>query len=174
MRLRLSVLLLVALAGAFGAALAEAGMRADRPALVDEAQAATRPVCPVPAESLRVFRLAARNAKLPVSLLVAVGQTESNLSKHAVSSAGARGVMQILPATAAELGLDPHRADTNVLAGARYLRRLLDRFASLGLALAAYNAGPTAVAETGAMPVGGPRDYVAEVQRRQRLLGGCA
>jgi soluble lytic murein transglycosylase-like protein len=174
MRLHLFVLLLVALGGAFGAALAEAGMRADRPALVEEAQAAVGPACPVPAALRQAFRRAARDASLPVSLLVAVGQTESNLSQHAVSSAGARGVMQILPETAAELGLDPGRADTNVLAGARYLRSLLDRFGSLDLALAAYNGGPTAVAEAGAMPGGGPRDYAAEVQRRQRLLGGCA
>jgi soluble lytic murein transglycosylase-like protein len=175
MRLSLLALLLVAVAATLGAALAEAAMRADRPALVDLAEAAApRPVCPVPQGLGAAFRAAAREANLPLSLLVAVGQVESNLNQDVVSSAGARGVMQVLPATAAELELSADRADTNIRAGARYLRRLLDRFGSLDLALAAYNAGPTAVSAAGAVPSGGPRDYVAEVKRRRGLLGACA
>ena len=174
MRLRLVVLLLVALLATVLTALAGGAMRADRPALVDEAQAATRPACPTPAELDRSFRAAARETRLPLALLVAVGQVESNLSQEVVSAAGARGLMQVLPSTAAELGLDPDHADANVLAGARYLRRLLDRFGSLDLALAAYNAGPTRVARVGAVPTGGPLDYVAEVKRRRGLLGSCA
>jgi soluble lytic murein transglycosylase-like protein len=174
MRLSLLALLLVAVAATLGAALAEAAMRADRPALVEEAEAAPRPVCPLPQGLGVIFRAAAREANVPLSLLVAVGQVESNLSQDVVSSAGARGVMQVLPATARELELRADRADTNVRAGARYLRRLLDRFGSLDLALAAYNAGPTAVSAAAAVPAGGPRDYVAEVKRRQGLLGSCA
>jgi soluble lytic murein transglycosylase-like protein len=174
MRLSLFALLVVALLAAAGAALAEAAMRADRPALVDEARAAVPTACPVPRALAGSFRAAARESRLSVTLLLAVGLVESNLRQDAVSSAGARGVMQVLPATAAELGLDAGRAGSNIRAGARYLRRLLDRFGSLDLALAAYNAGPTAVAAEGAVPAGGPRDYVAEVTRRRGLLGWCA
>jgi peptidoglycan DL-endopeptidase CwlO len=173
MRLSLLALLAVALLATAGAALAEAAMRADRPALVDEAQAAAPAPCAIPAAYEASFRRAARDTRLPVSLLVAVGQVESNLRQDAVSTAGARGVMQVLPATAAGLGLDADRAASNIQAGARYLRGLVDRFESLDLALAAYNAGPTAVSAAGAVPAGGPRDYVAEVTRRQGLLGGC-
>jgi peptidoglycan DL-endopeptidase CwlO len=174
MRLTLLALLVVALLATAGAALAEAAMRADRPALVDQAQAATPAPCTIPPAHAASFRGAARETRLPLGLLVAIGQVESNLRQDAVSAAGARGVMQVLPATAAELGLDASRAATNIRAGARYLRGLVDRFGSLELALAAYNAGPTAVAAEGAVPAGGPRDYVAEVKRRQGLLRGCA
>jgi soluble lytic murein transglycosylase-like protein len=173
MRLSLLALLVVALLATAGAALAEAAMRGDRPALVDEAQAAAPTRCALPRDLAGSFRTAAREARLPVSLLVAVGQVESNLRQDAVSSAGARGVMQVLPTTASELGLDATRAHSNIRAGARYLRRLVDRFGSLDLALGAYNAGPTAVDAGSAVPAGGPRDYVAEVNRRRGLLGGC-
>ena len=75
---------------------------------------------------------------------------------------------------AKSLELDADRPDTNVLAGARYLRLLLDRYSSTDLALAAYNAGPTAVDRAGGMP---PTDetiaYVKNVQARWRALAGC-
>src|SRR5204862_264156 len=76
-----------------------------------------------------------------------------------------------LPATA--LGLDPSRAQTNVLAGARYLRQLLVRFQSADLALAAYNAGPAAVDRSGGAPSGETMTYVANVTAAWRSLRGC-
>jgi peptidoglycan DL-endopeptidase CwlO len=65
------------------------------------------------------------------------------------------------------------RPATNVLAGARYLRRLLDEFQSPDLALAAYNAGPTAVAEAGGAPTQETLDYVANVTTLWRMLRDC-
>jgi soluble lytic murein transglycosylase-like protein len=78
-----------------------------------------------------------------------------------------------MPTTTAELKLDANNPDTNVLAGARYLRGLLDRFQSTDLALAAYNAGPTAVARAGGAPNDDSRTYVANVTGIWRLLHGC-
>jgi peptidoglycan DL-endopeptidase CwlO len=129
--------------------------------------------CPLPRAHASSFRAAARDTGLPVSLLLAVGRIESNLRHDVRSSAGARGLMQVMPATAAELRLDLDRPHTNVLAGARYLRRLLVRFGTLDLALAAYNAGPTAVANAGGAPDGAVLTYVANVRRQHRSLAGC-
>jgi peptidoglycan DL-endopeptidase CwlO len=106
-------------------------------------------------------------------MLVAVGRVESTLQAGARSSAGARGLLQVLPSTAAELQLDVDRPETNVLAGARYLRQLLDRFHSTDLALAAYNAGPTAVSEAGGAPSAETWEYVANVTTVWRELRGC-
>ena len=63
----------------------------------------------------------------------------------AVSTKGARGIMQLMPTTAAALGVDPSDLADNIRGGALYLRQQLDRFQSVPLALAAYNAGPGAV-----------------------------
>jgi soluble lytic murein transglycosylase-like protein len=106
-------------------------------------------------------------------MLVAVGQVESNLQANARSSADARGLLQVLPSTAAELKLDANRPASNVLAGARYLQQLLQRFHSTDLALAAYNAGPTAVAEAGGAPTAETLDYVTRVTALWRELRGC-
>jgi soluble lytic murein transglycosylase-like protein len=81
--------------------------------------------------------------------------------------------LQVLPSTGASLRLDVDRPDTNVLAGARYLRLLLDRFQSPDLALAAYNAGPTAVATVGGAPTVQTETYVANVTEIWRALRGC-
>jgi soluble lytic murein transglycosylase-like protein len=83
---------------------------------------------------------------------VAVAKLDANLNQNAVSSAGGRGGMQGMPATARSLALNPDEASSNVLAGARYLRQMLDQFGTTDLALAAYNAGPTAVAKYGGAP----------------------
>jgi transglycosylase-like protein with SLT domain len=111
--------------------------------------------------------------RLPLPMLVAVGQVESNLSSDALSNADARGLLQVLPSTGALLNLDVNRPETNVLAGARYLRLLLDKFRSPDLALAAYNAGPSAVARSGGVPTTGTAAYVARVDQVWRELRGC-
>jgi soluble lytic murein transglycosylase-like protein len=72
------------------------------------------------------------------------------------------------------LKLDAHDPTSNVLAGARYLQRLLARFASTDLALAAYNAGPTAVERAGAAPNDETVSYVRNVTDIWRLLHGCS
>ena len=106
-----------------------------------------------PEEWKRIIHKAATTYHLPESLIAAVIRTESSFQAHAVSPKGARGAMQIMPETQKELGLeDPYDAEANVMAGSSYLRRQLDRFGTLELALAAYNAGPANVEKYGGVP----------------------
>lgn len=100
-----------------------------------------------------IFEEASEQTGLPVELLDAVVRTESGYRPRAISRAGAQGLMQLMPITVKELGLsDPLEPRQNVLGGARYLRRMIDRFGSLRLALAAYNAGPSKVRHYGDVP----------------------
>jgi soluble lytic murein transglycosylase-like protein len=130
--------------------------------------------CPIPARFRTGFAEASRKTGVPLSLLVAVAMEESAMRSRAVSHAGAIGLMQVMPGTARELGLDPRRPATNVLAGARYLVRLLERFGGdLGLALAAYNAGPGAVERADGAPSEAVLRYAASVQARAASLPAC-
>ena len=106
-------------------------------------------------------------------MLVAVATVESNLRPDAHSAAGARGLLQLLPSTAHSLNLDPNEPESNVLAGARYLAQLLEQFKSTDLALAAYNAGPTAVNKVGGPPTAETTRYVANVTALWRTFNGC-
>lgn len=108
--------------------------------------------CPVPGAYGPAFRRAARDTGLPLAMLVAVGQVESNFTPNARSSADARGLLQVLPSTAAALQLNVDRPESNALAWARYLAQLLEQFQSPDLALAAHNAGPRAVGAAGGAP----------------------
>jgi Transglycosylase SLT domain len=99
-------------------------------------------------------------------LLASVVKAESNGNVRAVSRAGAQGLMQLMPGTAAELGVrDSFRPDQNVQGGSSYLDALLTRYHdNLALALAAYNAGPAAVDKYhGIPPYRETRLYVARV-----------
>jgi soluble lytic murein transglycosylase-like protein len=129
--------------------------------------------CPVPRDLRDEFRAAAKDTDLPLAMIVAVAKVESNLDTEASSAAGAHGLLQVLPSTAAELDLDAYHVGENVLAGARYLRQMLDRFKSTRLALAAYNAGPTAVERKGDRPNDETVAYVANVTSQWRKLVGC-
>ena len=130
--------------------------------------------CPVPRQFRSAFDAAAAQTKLPLALLVALAGQESRMDPNARSHAGALGLLQLMPETARELRLDPNVPRTNVLAGARYLRRMIDRFGGdIDLALAAYNAGPTAVATAGGAPTTGVLTYVANVKSRWAALSGC-
>jgi len=97
---------------------------------------------------------AARDQQLDPALLSAVIQQESGYDPHAVSSAGAMGLMQLMPDTARSLGIrDPFDPQQNIRGGAQLLRQLLDRYGgNLDFALAAYNAGPAAVDKYGGVP----------------------
>ena len=86
------------------------------------------------------------------SLLAAVAQQESGFDPQAVSPAGARGLMQFMPATAAELGVDPLDPGSAIDGAAKYLSGLSRQFGSTELALAAYNAGPGTVSRHGGIP----------------------
>lgn len=178
MGLRLFVLLLVAvtagtLAGVAPKAPAALPIAAIAPPGATAVASPSATPCPLPVELRAHFEHAAEDAGLPLAMLVAVATVESDLRPDARSPAGAHGVLQVLPSTAAELELDPYHVGENVLAGARYLRKMLDRFRSTDLALAAYNAGPTAVARQGARPNDETVAYVAKVTSEWRRLVGC-
>lgn len=96
---------------------------------------------------------AAQAHRLPPALVKAVIAAESDFDPRAVSRAGAQGLMQLMPTTAAVLGVaDPLEPTQNVHGGVSYLRSLLDRYGDLTRALAAYNAGPEAVDHYGGVP----------------------
>ena len=78
-----------------------------------------------------------------------------------------------MPSTARSMQLTADEPDSNVLAGARFLRQMLDRFRSSDLALAAYNAGPTAVERAGGAPGSVTMAYVANVTSLWREFNGC-
>jgi soluble lytic murein transglycosylase-like protein len=173
---RLGLLLILAvLSTAWAAALGARGV----PPIGSAAAASPPPrpaatACPFPAAMRSAFAAAARDTGLQPSLLFAVAKVESNLRQDVESSAGARGVLQVMPATAQALALNPDDASTNVLAGARYLRQMLDQFGTTDLALAAYNAGPTAVAKYGGAPSVGVLTYVANVNAIWHAHSGCS
>ena len=82
--------------------------------------------------------------------------------------------MRSQPGTSRQLRLDGDDPADNVLAGASYLRQMLDRFGSVDLALAAYNAGPTVVDRLGRAPSQETETYIANVQQRWAALAGCS
>jgi soluble lytic murein transglycosylase-like protein len=97
---------------------------------------------------------AAHAYSLDQELIRAVMQAESSFDPSVVSPSGAQGLMQLMPALSASIGItDPFDPRQNIMGGARYLRELLDRHrGNVELALASYNAGPTAVAKYKAIP----------------------
>jgi soluble lytic murein transglycosylase-like protein len=114
----------------------------------------------------------ALNQGVRPDLVRAVIQTESAFDPYARSHKGALGLMQLMPNTAAELGVsDPFEPEQNIRGGVAYLRRLLDRYRNNEeLALAAYNAGPAAVDRYGSIPpYRETRNYVARVRGRTAL-----
>jgi len=115
------------------------------------------------------FATAARTHGLDVALLRAVAWTESRGRNDAVSPKGALGIMQLMPGTAAELGVNPRDPGSNIAGGAAYLARQIQRFGSVPLGLAAYNAGPHAVRRwRGIPPYAETKGYVASVLQRWR------
>jgi len=85
---------------------------------------------------------AANAAGIPASIALAVAQIESNFNQSAVNAGGDTGVMQISPATAVTLGIDPTNLDQNINGGVGYLAQLYQKFGDWPTALAAYNCGP--------------------------------
>lgn len=113
-----------------------------------------------------IFQKAANKYNVSVDLLKAIGKAESNFNANAVSRCGAQGVMQLMPSTAASLGvtdsLDPEQ---NIMGGAKYISTLLKKYdGDTNLALAAYNAGSGNVAKYGGIPpFKETQSYVAKV-----------
>lgn len=109
---------------------------------------------------------AARAVGVPAEVVAAVIHVESRWWPDAVSPAGAIGLMQLMPATARELGVDPWNPGQNVVGGARYLRAMLDRLGTTAAGLAAYNAGPGRARLPWASWPGETQAYVAAVLGR--------
>lgn len=121
--------------------------------------AAARPIRPPlvssPARDRVIVHIhaAERRHGLPLGLLDALVAAESGYRPYAVSSAGAAGLGQLMPATALSLGVfDRFDVRANLDGAARYLRSMIDKFGSVSTALAAYNAGPGAVIRAGGIP----------------------
>lgn len=114
----------------------------------------------------KMLSVAAQKYGVDLGLVQAVAQTESGLSQNAVSSVGAKGVMQLMPDTAKAMGVgninDPRE---NIDGGVRYLKQMLSEFdGDVSKALAAYNAGPEAVKKyNGIPPYNETRNYVNKV-----------
>jgi cell wall-associated NlpC family hydrolase len=103
------------------------------------------------------------------ALLTAVARAESGFNPGARSPAGAQGLMQLMPATARGLGVDPWKPEQAVDGAARLLKQHLDRFGSTELALAAYNAGPGAVSKHGGIPpYAETQNYVRKIMNELR------
>lgn len=120
-----------------------------------------------------IARAAATHA-IPEPLLRAVIMVESGFRPDVVSPAGAQGLMQLMPVTADSLGVeDPFDPEQNVMAGARFLRQLSDRFnGDIERVVASYFSGPTAVARAGGVPTDGCAAYVAKVLALYRKYTG--
>jgi soluble lytic murein transglycosylase-like protein len=103
-------------------------------------------------EYLTVAKAAARRHGIPEDLFLRLVQQESGWNPGAKSHKGATGLAQLMPGTARALGVNENDPHQNLDGGARYLRQQYDRFGSWRLALAAYNAGPEAVAKHGGIP----------------------
>jgi soluble lytic murein transglycosylase-like protein len=169
-RLALLLLLGVALAATSGLVRkAAAGGPPARP-VAAKLPAARLPdatlACPIPRRFLAAYKYAHRESRIPLPLLYAFTWVESHIDPNARSSAGAHGIAQLMPSTARAVGA-PNYDDpaANIVGGARYLRLMINRFHDVDLALAAYNAGPTAVAEVGRAPNDESLSYVANVNR---------
>jgi soluble lytic murein transglycosylase-like protein len=120
----------------------------------------------------RSIQQAAAKYNLAPELIRSVIRAESNFQAGAVSPAGAKGLMQLMPETAKELGVtNVFDINQNIDGGARYLRQMLDRFGGdVKRALAAYNAGPGAVEQyNGEVPYAETRQYVKRVMRSAGL-----
>lgn len=107
----------------------------------------------IPRDTNSMLAAAARKYNVDPRLAAAVAQTESGGNQDAVSPVGAVGVMQLMPETAAALGVNPYDKQQNIEGGVKYLRQMMDAFGGdVRKAVAAYNAGPQAVRDYGGIP----------------------
>lgn len=119
----------------------------------------------IPGDTNSMIAAAARKYNVDPRLAAAVAQTESGGNQEVVSPAGAIGVMQLMPETAAGLGVNPYDKQQNIEGGVKYLRQMMDTFGGdVQKAVAAYNAGPQAVRDyNGIPPYRETQNYVNKV-----------
>jgi soluble lytic murein transglycosylase-like protein len=133
-----------------------------------ETPAVPEPLAAKPVTPADLAQTAARKYSLPDAFVAGVMRAESGFNPAAVSPKGAIGLMQLMPDTARDLGVDPKNPRENADAGTRYLRDLLARYEDqpnqVELALAAYNAGPAAVDKYhGVPPYRETHEYILRV-----------
>ncbi len=115
-------------------------------------------------EYLPIAKSMARKHGIPENLFLRLVQQESGWKPKARSHKGAIGLAQLMPGTARNLGVNPHDPRQNLEGGARYLKRMYNKFGSWKLALAAYNAGPGAVEKyNGIPPYKETKNYVRKI-----------
>lgn len=129
------------------------------------------------ADYQEIIRRSAERYGLDHKLINAVVRVESNFDEYAISRQGALGLMQLMPSTASQLGVyNPFSPEQNIDGGVRYLKDLIERFdGDLRLALAAYNAGPTAVEKYGDVPpIPETQNYLKKISSHYSLKPGTA
>ena len=149
--------------GAHGVVVTSAPIRSQPPA---PGPASGRPGAAAPPAAVApLLETAGREAELSTRLIEAVSYVESRFNPGARSPKGAIGLMQLMPGTAQDLGVDPADPVQNASGGAQYLKRMLELFDdNVELALAAYNAGPEAVIRHGGVPpFRETQEYVSQV-----------
>lgn len=105
------------------------------------------------------------------ALSLSVVKQESNFNKSAKSARGAVGLFQLMPSTAKSLGVNPYYINENIIGGIKYLKSLQDKFGSVDLVIAAYNAGPGAVKRhNGIPPYRETRSYVKKIVTHYNYL----
>jgi len=129
---------------------------------------------PVPAHWAGKVAELSRRYDLSPSLIAALVWQESGWRENAVSPVGARGLAQLMPGTARDLGVNPYDSAANLEGGARYLRQQLDAFdGDIERALAAYNAGPGRVRRANGVPrIKETQHYVAAIVNRLSASSG--
>ena len=113
-----------------------------------------------------IYTEAANKYNVPKNLIKAIAKAESDFRPNATSGAGAQGIMQLMPATARELGVtDAYDPYQNIMGGTKYISQMLEKYdGNVSLALAAYNAGSNNVAKYGGIPpFKETQNYVAKV-----------
>jgi len=114
-----------------------------------------------------IVKKAAKKYKMDFYLIKSVIKAESLFDKNAVSTAGARGLMQLMPKTAKNLGVEnSFDPEENIMGGTKYLKRMIKKFGKKDIAVAAYNAGPAAVTYyNGIPPYKETQEYVRKIKK---------
>ena len=126
-------------------------------------------------EAEKLYEILENNSKkynVDINLVLAVASVESKFRHTATSSAGAYGIMQIMPKTAEHYKVDRKKIDENIEAGVKHLRDSIDIFGNNDYAVASYNAGISRVKNSNYRNIPETRYYVAKVRQEMKKLGG--